>query len=114
MKNKVMSGIALLLLLVIGLKVYADSYSVVATNTTTQTVGTILINLTDNTHPPLFVGPSGDYSTSVEVTLVSVTINGQTVNVGNQANVTLPNSTVVHVTVSSGSSQITVQIQGGG
>ena len=109
MKNKLVSGIALLLLLAIAAKVYADTYSVTANNNSSQTIGTVTINLSDGTHPPLQVGSMGQYSMPLSNSAVSITINGQTINVGSGGNITLSNSSVVNVSVTSGEN-ITISI----
>lgn len=113
MKNKLISSIALLFLLAIAIKVYADTFSVTAHNLSTESIGTVLLNLSDNSHQPFTIGGTGDYSTSVSYTVSSITINGQTIYAGSSGDIHLPNTSTVHVIVSS-DANMTVQIQGGG
>ncbi len=114
MKHKLISAFALLLLLAIAVKVYADSYSVTVNNNSSETIGNVVINLSDNTHPPLYVGGSGQYGMPLLAQPVSVTINGYTVNAGASGNVTLGNSPVIHVTVSNPDAGITILVNDAG
>src|SRR6266446_805041 len=95
MKKKLVS-LFLLLLLAIALKAYADSYSVTITNTQSEAVY-MRLNLSNSTYQYATVNGYNNYNTTIGASLVSLTINNQTVPIGTEATVYLPDLTPVRI-----------------
>lgn len=109
---RTVTRISVLLLLLVAVKVYATTYNATINNTTSETIGTLTYNLSDNTHPTISVGGYGQYTDAINAGLISITINGQIVTVGIPTVITLPNNHPVKVTITpSGPDSVVITIQ---
>ena len=109
---KLLKYFAFVMLLVIALKVYADTYTAVVSNKTTHTIGTVTWNLANNSTQNLSVGGYGDYSMTVSAAINSVTISGQTVPIGGSTTIYLSDHSPIAVSWStSGGGNVTITLE---
>jgi len=93
MKIKYIKYFGFAVLLLIALKVYANSYTATVNNTTSLNLGTVTWNLNPSGTQDVNVSGSGEYPTTLSSGIVSITILGQTLAAGTNGNIYLSNNT---------------------
>jgi hypothetical protein len=113
MNKKTIIGIGLLMLLLIAVKVYADTFLISINNQSTSIIGAVRLNLTSSSYVDETIGGYGSYGPYGEPSLISITINGQTVGRGVNATVHLVDNTPIAMSWSENGGNITIVMQPG-